>query len=170
MINIESHSGVYTLTVKQFLPLEKQAAWQFFSSPVNLEKITPDDMEFRITSSQLNGKMYPGQIITYKLVPFTGIKLNWVTEITHVKDGEYFVDEQRFGPYKLWHHKHFFREVDNGIEMTDLVSYKIPFGIIGKIMHGLIIKKKLYKIFTFRYQKLQELFDEQQEEGELKRQ
>ncbi len=162
MIHIESHSGVYTLMVTQILPINKETAWQFFSSPGNLEKITPDDMEFTITSSQVNGKMYPGQIITYKLIPFSGFKLNWVTEITHVKEGEYFVDEQRFGPYKLWHHKHFFREVANGIEMTDWVSYKIPFGLVGKIMHTLVIKNKLYKIFNWRYQKLQEIFGELQ--------
>lgn len=160
MIDISKHSGIYTLKAKQKLPLSRDEAWNFLSDPANLQKITPKHMGFRITSNNGTDLMYPGQIITYKVSPFNGIEMNWVTEITHVKDGEYFVDEQRFGPYKMWHHEHFIREIDNGVEMTDLVSYKIPFGILGKIMHQLVIKRKLYQIFHHRFNVLNELFGE----------
>jgi ligand-binding SRPBCC domain-containing protein len=108
--------------------------------------------------------MYPGQLITYKVSPFKGVQMNWVTEITHVLHGEYFVDEQRFGPYRFWHHRHFLESVDNGAIMTDLVSYKLPMGIIGKMMHFLFIKKQLLRIFNYRFQKIEEMFDQK---GEL---
>jgi len=158
MINIKRHSGIYTLKVKQHLPITKERAWHFLSDPGNLQKITPKHMRFIITSGDETDNMYPGQIITYKVSPFYGIKMNWVTEITHVKEGEYFVDEQRFGPYRMWHHEHYIREVSNGVEMTDLVSYKIPLGMLGKIMHQLVIKRKLYLIFQYRFNTLKELF------------
>ena len=160
MIEFTKHSGIYTLEVKQFIPLSREEAWEFLSSPGNLKKITPEHMGFLITSGEEDKKMYPGQIITYKVAPFKGIKMNWVTEITHVIEGKYFVDEQRFGPYKFWHHKHFLKEVDGGVEMMDLVSYKIPFGFLGNLMHGLFIKKKLDQVFNYRYNKIEEMTGE----------
>lgn len=102
--------------------------------------------------------MFPGQIITYKVSPFPGYTTKWVTEITHVAHGEYFVDEQRFGPYALWHHKHFINEIDGGVEMEDIIDYKIPFGILGQIAHPILVKKQLNQIFEFREQKLIERF------------
>jgi ligand-binding SRPBCC domain-containing protein len=158
MIDIKRHSGIYTLKVKQNLPLTKNEAWRFLSDPGNLQKITPNHMGFQITSNNVTDSMYPGQIITYKVSPFNGIKMNWVTEITYVKEGEYFVDEQRFGPYKMWHHEHFIQEVNNRVEMTDLVSYKIPFGVLGWLLHKLVIKRKLYQIFKHRFNTLRELY------------
>ena len=102
--------------------------------------------------------IYAGQIIQYKVSPVFGINLKWVTEITHVKENEYFVDEQRFGPYSLWHHKHFFKKINGGILMEDIVDYKIPYGLIGQFAHVIFVKKKLEKIFNYRHTKLEKLF------------
>ena len=132
-------------------------AWKFFSSPANLKVITPSYMGFDITSGG-NEPMYAGQIIQYMVTPVAGIKTKWVTEITHVKEPYYFVDEQRFGPYALWHHKHFFREIEGGVEMEDIVDYKLPFGILGQAVHPLMVRPKLEEIFNFRRKKLVELF------------
>jgi ligand-binding SRPBCC domain-containing protein len=149
MVTFQSHSGIYTLEVKQFLQISLAEAWDFFSSPGNLSKITPPQMGF-ITTSGTPAKMYPGQIITYKVSPFPGFKTNRVTEITHVSDLSFFVDEQRFGPYRMWHHEHRFEALDKGVLMTDRVSYKLPFGIFGRIAHGLFVKTQLKQIFEYR--------------------
>ena len=116
-------------------------------------------MNFNITDCDYK-KIYPGQIIQYTVTPLLNIPLKWVTEITHVVDKKYFVDEQRFGPYSLWHHKHFIKEVNGGIEMEDIIHYKIPLGLIGYIMNYLIIKNKLGHIFEYRRKKLNEIFGE----------
>ena len=157
MISFSQHSGIYTLKVKQNIKMSLDEAWNFFSNPKNLSKITPAKMGFNITSETAD-KMYVGQIISYKVSPLFGINLNWVTEITHINDKMFFVDEQRFGPYSLWHHKHFIKEIDGGIEMEDIVDYKIPFGILGQIAHPLFVKNKLKQIFKFREKKLTQLF------------
>ncbi|MBK9256282.1 MAG: SRPBCC family protein [Saprospiraceae bacterium] len=141
---------VYKLEKKQFLPIRLERAWDFFSSPVNLKKITPEYMGFEITSDLGDGKMYSGQIITYIVTPVLGIPMSWCTEITHVSDKEYFVDEQRFGPYSLWHHQHWFKEVDGGVEMTDIVHYALPLGFLGRIANSLFVKNKLQEIFDYR--------------------
>ena len=156
-IRINQYSGIYRLEATQFLYLSLADAWDFFSSPENLQAITPDNIGFEMTSGG-NGKAYPGKIITYKisLIPF--YKTNWVTEITEVEKQQFFVDEQRLGPYALWHHEHHFKEVENGILMKDLVSYKLPFGIIGRWVAGKIIRKKLMAIFSYRYKMLDEKF------------
>jgi len=148
---------IYQLKTIQKLPISIDKAWSFLSDPKNLKKITPDEMNFRILSGA-DKSIFPGQIIQYKVTPILGISTKWVTEITHVKHNEYFVDEQRFGPYSLWHHKHFIKEIKGGIEMEDIVDYKIPFGILGQIAHALFVKKKLKKIFKYRENKLKELF------------
>jgi ligand-binding SRPBCC domain-containing protein len=109
-------------------------------------------------------KMYAGQIIKYIVTPVFGIPTGWVTEITHVVDQEYFVDEQRFGPYALWHHKHFIKEIPGGVEMIDIVDYKLPFGLLGRIAHPLLVKGKLNEIFEYRYNKLIELFGNYKEQ------
>ena len=114
-------------------------------------------MNFNIISGA-DKSIFAGQIIQYKVSPILGINLNWVTEITHVKENEYFVDEQRFGPYSLWHHRHHFYEIDGGVKMIDEVNYKLPFGFIGRIAHGLFIKKKLKSIFDYREKVLLEMF------------
>lgn len=134
-----------------------QEAWDFLSDPKNLKTITPDYMGFNILSGA-DRSMYPGQIIEYIVTPVLGVKTKWVTEITHVENLKYFVDEQRFGPYALWHHKHFIKEVKGGVEMEDLIHYKIPMGWLGQLMHPLLVKPKLNEIFKYREKKLNELF------------
>ncbi len=150
---------IYNLQSKQKLPISVNKAWDFLSSPINLKTITPEYMGFNILSGA-DRKMYPGQIIQYIVTPLFGIKTKWVTEITHVQENKYFVDEQRFGPYALWHHKHFIRPIDGGIEMEDIIDYKIPFGLIGQLVHPIIIEPKLKEIFDYRHDKLIEIFGE----------
>ena len=157
MVSIKKHSGIYTLTVTQRVPITLEEAWSFFSSPKNLEKITPSHMGFKITSGE-PGKMYTGQIISYVVAPLPGIKTNWVTEITHVEENKFFIDEQRFGPYSMWHHEHRFEETEGGVLMTDKVSYKIPFGFLGHIAQALFVKKQLKGIFEYRVKVLDEKF------------
>jgi|TARA_B100001093_G_scaffold45704_1_gene38852 ligand-binding SRPBCC domain-containing protein len=148
---------IYRLETVQNLPITKQKAWEFFSDPKNLKTITPDYMGFKILTGEAN-KMFAGQIIQYIVTPILKIPVKWVTEITHVKEGEYFVDEQRFGPYSLWHHKHFIKPIKNGIEMIDIVDYKIPFGFLGQLMHPILVKPKLNEIFEYRRTALINLF------------
>ena len=147
----------YSLKTELNIPISISEAWTFFSSPKNLSKITPEQMGFIITNEPVDN-MFQGQIITYKVSPLLGIKINWMTEITTVKQNEYFIDEQRFGPYSLWHHRHHFYEIDGGVKMIDEVNYKLPFGFIGRIAHGLFIKKKLKSIFDYREKVLLEMF------------
>ena len=150
---------IYRLHTTQNLPISINEAWNFLSDPVNLKTITPDYMGFEILSGA-EKKMFPGQIIQYIVTPILGIPTKWVTEITHVKKGEYFVDEQRFGPYSLWHHKHFLKPIKNGVEMEDIIDYKIPFGLFGQMIHPILVKPKLNEIFKYRKIKLVELFGE----------
>ena len=157
MVDIKSHSGIYTLTTQQTLPISLEEAWEFFSSPQNLEKITPGHMGFRITSPTV-GRMHAGQIISYRVGILPMIRSNWVTEITHVEEKRYFVDEQRMGPYGMWHHEHHFEAVEGGVLMKDRVSYKIPLGFLGHIAHALFIKSQLKGIFGYRYQILEDYF------------
>jgi ligand-binding SRPBCC domain-containing protein len=148
----------YQLIKTQKLPATINEIWDFISSPNNLKEITPVDMGFVVTSNTGPEKMYPGMIITYKVSPLFGIKLNWVTEITHVKDFEYFVDEQRIGPYSMWHHQHKIESIEGGVLMTDIVTYQPPMGILGAIANSLIIKSQLEKIFDFRTIALEKRF------------
>ena len=149
----------YQLKFEQYLPIPLAEAWDFFSSPFNLSKITPPEMKFVVTSDyDEKTKMYPGMIITYKITPILGIKMNWMTEITHVKDNDYFVDEQRFGPYALWHHQHHFKEVKGGVLMTDVLNYAIPYGIIGRLANKILVEKQIMKIFNYRTKEINKLF------------
>lgn len=150
---------IYRLESKQNLPISIGEAWNFFSDPKNLKTITPDYMGFKTLSGD-DRKIFPGQIIQYRVTPVFGIPMKWVTEITHVQDKEYFVDEQRYGPYSLWHHKHFFREIEGGVGMEDIVDYKLPMGILGQLVHPFLVAPKLKEIFEFRRKKLIELFGE----------
>jgi len=143
------HSGVYRLYLEQVLNSSEQEVWQFFSNPENLNKLSPQEIAFSITSDTSNS-MYKGQIITYKIQLFPLVKLKWVTEITHVEEGKYFVDEQRFGPYKMWHHEHHFIPQNGTVKMIDIVWFKLPFGVFGRLAYFLFIKKKITAIFNFR--------------------
>jgi ligand-binding SRPBCC domain-containing protein len=150
--------AVYTLIKEQKIPASVDEVWDFISSPKNLKKITPDYMGFDILTKDLPEKMYPGIIIAYTVRPFPGIKMRWVTEITHVKEPDYFVDEQRVGPYRLWHHQHHIKSIEGGVLMSDIVNYQPPLGFIGKLVNSLIIKHQLEEIFNFRKKKIDELF------------
>ena len=141
----------------QILPVSLQDAWTFFSDANNLLTITPPFLNLRVTNRLFGDKVYPGQIIRYKVKPLAGIGVSWVTEITHLEEERYFVDEQRKGPYKLWHHQHHFKAIEDGTEMTDIVHYAIPFSIIGEAFHP-VVKKKLMEIFSYRFNKINELF------------
>lgn len=151
-------SKVYSLKTVQQIPVDVETAWDYFSQPKNLEDITPTELGFKITSQHHGERMYAGQIIEYTVKPMFGIPIYWMTEITHVVPLQFFVDEQRYGPYSLWHHQHHFKQVEGGVEMTDIVHYKIPFWFMGNIAHNLFIKKKLKDIFEFRKSRVTELF------------
>lgn len=141
----------------QFVPASLDVVWDFFSSPANLSKITPPEMGFLITSPQ-HTEMYPGMFITYKVSPAFGIKLNWVTEITQTRNRKFFIDEQRRGPYSLWHHEHHFKEVNGGVEMHDILYYVVPFGVLGKLANLVFVRNKVKQIFRFREKRIEELF------------
>ena len=148
---------MYQYTSKQELSTTMEKAWEFLSDPKNLKRITPSYMGFDILSGA-DRNMFPGQIIQYRLTPILGIPFRWVTEITHVQEGHYFVDEQRFGPYTFWHHKHFIKAIDGGVEMEDIIDYKVPMGWLGQLVHPFLVKPKLEEIFAYRQKKLIELF------------
>lgn len=154
---------IYNLTRKQILPISLDEAWGFFSSPNNLSKITPREMGFKILYISGGAKTYPGQLIQYKVKIAPGISVNWVTEITHVREPHYFVDEQRFGPYALWHHQHHFQEVEGGVVMTDEVNYGIPLGLIGRLANWLFVERQVSAIFDYRYSILENYFKDKKE-------
>ena len=148
---------MYQLKTKQFVKTDMATCWDFFSDPKNLSKITPQSMGF-IVRTELPDKMYEGLMIEYTVSPMLGIPMNWITEIKTVKNHSFFVDEQRKGPYRIWHHEHHFKEVEGGVEMTDIVSYELPLGFLGRLMHPILVKNKLKEIFDYRRQKVDELF------------
>jgi ligand-binding SRPBCC domain-containing protein len=150
---------IYTLHKTQKLPISLDKAWEFLSNPENLKVITPDYMSFDIVS-KIDRPLYTGQIIQYIVTPLLGIKTKWVSEITHIEDKKYFVDEQMYGPYSLWHHKHFIKEIDGGVLMEDIIDYKVPLGFLGRLAHPFLVKPKLEEIFNYRQKKLEELFGE----------
>ena len=150
----------YQLKTVQRLNMTLQEAWDFFSTPLNLGKITPSKLKFHILSDLGDGKMYPGQLMKYHVTPLLGIKLYWVTEITHVEELKFFVDEQRVGPYALWHHQHHFEAIPGGVAMTDIVDYGLPFGPLGSLAHSLVVKAQVKQIFDYRYKVLEEMFGE----------
>ena len=150
--------SVYCLKKTQFIPISLDAAWDFFSHPKNLAVMTPEYLNLKFTNELYGDEMYPGQVMTYNVRPVLGIPMFWMTEITHVVPKKFFVDEQRFGPYAMWHHQHHFEEVEGGVLMTDLIHYKAPLGFLGDVAVALFIKKQLEGIFVFRKQKVEELF------------
>ena len=140
----------YQLNKRQFIPVAPEKVWDFISSPANLKQITPPYMGFDILSPALPEKMYEGMIIRYRVSPFPGFSTTWVTEITHVEEMKYFVDEQRIGPYVMWHHQHLLEPADGGVIMTDIVSYSPPLGFLGAVANSLLIRRKLNEIFEYR--------------------
>ncbi len=149
---------LYQLKTSQKLPISSETAWKFFSNPANLSKITPPWLNFEVRT-KLSEKMYAGMIITYFVRPLLNIPQTWVTEITHVNEPNYFVDEQRFGPYRMWHHQHLFTMAGDGcVIMEDIVSYVVPFGYLGRIMNAIVISKKINEIFNYRKEVLLKIF------------
>jgi ligand-binding SRPBCC domain-containing protein len=148
---------VFTLEAKQQLPISIEEAWEFLANPRNLSKITPEYMNFYITSF-VPDAIYPGMIITYNVCPIPNVPMTWVTEITQVKELSHFVDEQRFGPYRMWHHQHFLKEIDGGVELNDLIHYVMPFGFLGNIARSMFVQKQLNGIFDYRFKVLENLF------------
>jgi len=150
--------AAHSIKTVQKIPVSLDQAWAFFSNPANLQAITPDGMGFKVISKYHGDVMYAGQLIEYTVKPVAGIPIYWMTEITQVKDRAYFIDEQRFGPYSLWHHQHHFKEIPGGVEMTDIIHYKNPLGILGRIANALFVKNKLQSIFDYRFKKVEEMF------------
>jgi ligand-binding SRPBCC domain-containing protein len=148
---------MHQLKQEQFLPISLEAAWDFFSTPKNLNEITPDDLVFEVTS-QLPEKIYEGLIITYRIKPMLNIPINWCTEITHVKPQVYFVDEQRKGPYNIWHHEHHFKAVEGGVLMTDILHYDIGMSVLGWLAGKLFVHTKVREIFKYRQLTLEKHF------------
>lgn len=164
-MKIIKRSGIYQLYTEQLIPKSLEEVWAFFSNPSNLDELTPKNMAFEVTSEPTT-EMFAGQIITYKIEVFPNIKSPWVTEITHVKTPQeigntkgFFVDEQRFGPYAMWHHEHHFEKIsENETKMIDRVSYKLPLGFLGCLFAGKLVKSKVQKIFAYRFQKIEGKF------------
>lgn len=144
---------LHRLEATQVLPVTIEEAWAFFSDPRNLSAITPPDLDFRITSA-VPERMYEGMIVTYTLRPLMGIPVAWATEITHVDEGRRFVDEQRVGPYRMWHHEHTFSSAGRGVEMNDVVHYRLPFGPFGDLVHRAAVRNRVRRIFAYRRQAL----------------
>ena len=150
--------AVHSFKTEQCIPASIEETWNFFSDPGNLPLITPETLSFRVTSRFHGARMYPGQIIEYTVAPLAGISVYWMTEITHVQEHKFFVDEQRIGPYAMWHHQHFFESVEGGVQMTDIVHYKNPFGPVGDIFNSWLVKPRLKNIFEFRKARIAEIF------------
>jgi ligand-binding SRPBCC domain-containing protein len=137
------------LVQEQFLPISIEKAWDFFATPKNLNEVTPKDMVFKIMGD-IPEKMYQGMFIRYKITPMLNIQLDWCTEITHIQEGQFFVDEQRKGPYNIWHHEHHFKSVEGGVLMTDILHYDIGLGILGWVASKLFVDAKVKQIFEYR--------------------
>ena len=161
-------SKVYVIKSVQKIPVSIEEAWAFFYHPKNLFVLTPPYLNLNFTNQLHSDEMYPGQIITYTIKPILGISVFWMTEITHMEKYKFFVDEQRKGPYQLWHHQHHFKSIDDGVEMTDIVHYALPLGLLGDIAQNLFVKKQLQQIFNYRFEKVKELFGELQVKQEAK--
>lgn len=146
------------LKQEQFLPISLDEAWQFFATPKNLNEVTPDDMVFEIVS-ELPDTIYAGLLINYRLKPMLNIPINWCTEITHIKEKVYFVDEQRKGPYNIWHHEHHFKAVADGVLMTDILHYDIGKSFFGWIAGKMFVNKMVKSIFAYRFKMLESYFE-----------
>jgi ligand-binding SRPBCC domain-containing protein len=151
-------SKVYRIKTAQKIPCGINEAWEFFSNPLNLKDITPANLGFKVITRPFGEKIYAGQVIEYTIKPVLGIALYWMTEITMVKDKIYFVDEQRFGPYGLWHHQHHFTIIEEGLQMIDIVHYKIPFWFLGDLANAIFVRKQLHEIFTYRFKAVEQKF------------
>ena len=148
----------YHLRRTQFLPIDLKTAWDFFSSPKNLAVITPARMNFKILSISGEEKLHKGQIIKYKVSVLPYVRLGWTTEITNAEYPTHFTDEQRKGPYQIWKHDHYFKEVNGGVEMTDELEYAIPFGLLGRLVNAILVGKEVTDLFDYRFKILETYF------------
>lgn len=160
-------SKVYQLRTIQRFPMTIDDTWDFFSRPENLKDITPRHLRLTVISDGYAGNMYAGQIIEYRLRPFLGATVYWMTEITHVEEKKFFVDEQRYGPYSFWHHQHHFNVIEGGVEMIDVIHYKIPFWFIGDLANKLFVHSQLSEIFSFRYKVLEQKLGKWQDQKRM---
>lgn len=149
---------IFTIERKTVIAAPIEQVWDFFSSPKNLNELTPPDLSFEILTDLEHVKMYPGLIINYKIRPLMNIPLRWTTEITHCETHRFFVDEQRFGPYSFWHHQHHFKPTEHGVEMTDLVHYGLPLGPLGLLANAIYVQQRLESIFDYRNEKVKAVF------------
>lgn len=143
---------------EQFIPRPIEQVWSFFSRPENLNSMTPETVSFEILSDVAGVEMFPGMIVRYRISPFAGIKMRWVTEITHISEGKYFIDEQRFGPYAFWHHLHWFEAQGEGVLMRDILHYKVPYGLLGDVVNLILVEPKIEEIFRFRKEAVEKVF------------
>ncbi len=148
---------VYYLERAQMIPADIDTVWRFFADPRNLNEVTPPDMDFAFVHGG-DEPMYAGQIIEYRVMIVPGWRVRWLTQITHVEEKHRFIDEQRLGPYRLWIHEHCFESLASGVWMTDHVTYALPFGFLGRLIHALFVKRRLNRIFDYRRQKVAEIF------------
>ena len=145
----------YTLKRQQVVPSGRSEVFTFFSDAFNLEQLTPSFLNFQVTTPAPID-IQTGTVIEYRIRLF-GVPMFWRTRITSFVPEESFVDNQEKGPYRLWHHTHTFEEVPEGTLMTDVVRYRLPFGILGTLAHTLFVRRTLDKIFNFRRDSLQQL-------------
>ncbi|MBA3284417.1 MAG: SRPBCC family protein [Nitrosopumilus sp.] len=145
---------------KQFLPINITTAWEFFSNPANLSRITPPELDFKIISKISSLKIYEGMSINYKVKPLWGISVGWETVLKNIKEPQSFTDIQTSGPYKQWEHKHSFRQHNNGVWMQDEIKYKLPLGFVGRIFNFILVRKKIESIFLYRENVLNKLFND----------
>lgn len=148
---------IHRFEQSQILPISLEDAWDFFSNPRNLDDMTPPELAFR-TQSGDDEPMFAGQIIVHRIRLLPGVWTTWVTEIVEVEDRRYFIDEQRSGPYRFWHHLHRFETCEDGVRMLDRVHYALPFHPLSAPMHGLYIRPQLERIFSYRRQILESRF------------
>ena len=153
----------YQLHKEQQLKCDIETAWEFFSYPFNLSKITPKDMGFVVKSDLGDKPIYEGMVIDYTVSPLLRIPVKWKTKITHVDFQKSFTDLQEKGPYKYWNHFHEFAANEKGVLIKDTVDYELPFGFMGSIVHKLIVKRRLETIFSYRNQVLEETFNLQKQ-------
>jgi ligand-binding SRPBCC domain-containing protein len=149
---------IFSFKQTQFIPATVDTVWDFFATPDNLNHLTPPEVNFEKLLMTGGNNMYPGQLIAYKLSPFPFLRVRWTTEITQVVPKKYFIDDQRFGPFALWHHQHFFTEKNGGCEMIDEVSYAVPFGVLGRLVNALMVENQVKKIFQYRAGVVEKIF------------
>lgn len=140
----------YQLKKEQYLPVKKESLWDFVSSPKNLKRITPTYMGFDIITPDVPEEMYNGVHIGYIVKPLWGVKMKWLSELKHIRKNEYFVDEQRVGPYRYWFHEHILEDNGEGCLMTDRISYALPRLPFSTIINKWIVRRKLEEIFEYR--------------------